>query len=234
MSASRNGSGHDVSAWAGAAHSPQRTVIEGRYARLEPLDLARHAADLHLVAKHPSAAELYRYLPDRAPHDEAELVAWAQRAAASDDPLFFAVVDLATGRVGGRQALMRFDATHGVIEVGNILWGPQIARTRTATEALYLAAAYAFDDLGCRRFEWKCDNRNEPSKRAAERFGFTAEGVFRNHMVVKGHNRDTAWYSMTVEEWPSISAAFGAWLDPSNFDAVGIQKKSLRELRGDW
>lgn len=209
-------------------------MIEGRYARLEPLNPARHVAGLYLVAEHPSAAELYRYLPERPPHDEAELMAWAQRAAASDDPLFFAVVDLATGRVGGRQALMRFDATHGVIEVGNILWGPEIARTRTATEALYLAAAYVFDDLGCRRFEWKCDNRNEPSKRAAERFGFTAEGVFRNHMVVKGHNRDTAWYSMTVEEWRSISAAFGAWLDPSNFDADGIQKKSLREVRGDW
>lgn len=232
MSARRNGSGQDLSTWVGAEHCPQRVVIEGRYAVLEPLNPSRHASGLFLATGQPPADDLYRYLFDTPPRDEAEMVAWAQRWAASDDPLFFAVVDKATGRVGGRQALMRFDAAHGVIEIGSILWGPEIARTRTATEALYLSAAYAFDDLGCRRFEWKCDNSNEPSKRAAERFGFTAEGVFRNHMVVKAQNRDTAWYSMTLDEWPSIAMAFKAWLDPSNFDAGGTQKGSLREFRG--
>jgi RimJ/RimL family protein N-acetyltransferase len=231
MSARLQGSAQDLSAWTGAAQNPQRIVMEGRYVRLEPLDPSRHASDLYLVTAHPTADDLYRYLFEPPPCDEAEVVAWAERSAASDDPLFFVVLDKVTGQVGGRQALMRFDANHGVIEIGNILWGPHIARTRIATEALYLAASYAFDVLGCRRFEWKCDNRNEPSKRAAERFGFTAEGVFRNHMVVKGQNRDTAWFSMTVDEWPWISAAFVAWLDPLNFDADGIQQKPLREFR---
>ena len=128
-------------------------------------------------------------------------------AAGADDPLFFAVIDKATGRAEGRQALMRIDPVHGAIEIGHVLWGPAIARTRVATEALYLSARYVFDDLGYRRFEWKCNDRNQPSKRAALRFGFAFEGVFRQHMVVKGRNRDTAWFSMLDSEWPGLGRA---------------------------
>jgi len=126
---------------------------------------------------------------------------------------------------------MRVDRTHGVIELGNILWNPGIARTRVATEAFYLAAAYVFDELGYRRFEWKCDADNQPSRRAARRFGFSFEGVFRQHMLVKGRNRDTAWFSLLDSEWPSARAALEAWLDPANFFGTGDQLRSLAEIR---
>jgi RimJ/RimL family protein N-acetyltransferase len=146
----------------------------------------------------------------------------------SDDYLFHTVVDRASGRAIGRQSLMRVVPEHGVIEIGNILWGPQMARSRLSTEAFYLAARYCFDTLGYRRFEWKCNDRNEPSKAAALRFGFTFEGLFRQHMVVKGANRDTAWFAMLDHEWPAIRAGFERWLDPSNFDAEGRQRSRLR------
>jgi RimJ/RimL family protein N-acetyltransferase len=152
---------------------------------------------------------------------------WVEAAAAKDDPLFFAVIDDASARVGGRQALMRITPAHGVIEIGHVLWGPAIRRTRAATEALYLAARYVFEELGYRRFEWKCDDRNEPSKAAALRFGFTFEGVFRQHMWTKGESRDTAWFSMLDREWPRRRAAFERWLDPANFDAAGRERAKL-------
>jgi RimJ/RimL family protein N-acetyltransferase len=127
--------------------------------------------------------------------------------------------------------LMRIDAANGVIEIGNIYWGPLVSRKPAATEALFLFASYIFDRLGYRRFEWKCNNRNEPSKRAAERFGFTHEGVFRQHMVVKGENRDTAWYAMIDKDWPAIRAGFEAWLSPENFSGEGQQKRRLEDCR---
>jgi len=145
--------------------------------------------------------------------------------------MFFAVIDSATGRCEGRQALMRITPDHGVIEIGSILWGPDIARTRVATEALFLHAQYVFDRLGYRRFEWKCNERNAPSKRAARRFGFEYEGVFRQHMVAKGQNRDTAWYAMIDCDWPAIRASFERWLEPRNFDQRGRQKARLEDLR---
>jgi RimJ/RimL family protein N-acetyltransferase len=126
---------------------------------------------------------------------------------------------------------MRIDTTHGVIEIGSILWGPAIARSRVATEALYLFARHAFEALGYRRFEWKCHNGNEPSKRAAIRFGFTYEGLFRQHMVVKGENRDTAWYAMIDIDWPLIRAGYERWLDPTNFEEAGQQRRSLASCR---
>ncbi len=222
--------GADLSGWSGAAR-PQRVVLDGFYARLEPLDPARHARDLFRAARAEGAEARHRYLFDAVPADEESFTRWAEGAAASDDPLVFAVIDKATGRAEGRQALMRIDPKHGVVEIGSILWGPAIARTRVATEALHLAAAHVFDTLGYRRFEWKCDDRNVPSKKAAARFGFTFEGVFRCHMVVKGENRDTAWFSIVRPEWPKLSAAFTAWLDPSNFDAAGRQVRRLAEFR---
>ena len=216
----------DLNHWRGAP-APQRIAIAGRYARLEPLDPARHRADLLRSAQEPGAEERFRYLFETPPHDEATFRAWIDKASGSADPLFFAVIDQSTGHAEGRQALMRIDPSHGVIEIGNILWGPAIARTRVATEAVFLAARHVFDDLGYRRFEWKCNDRNLPSKRAAERFGFRYEGLFRQHMVVKGENRDTAWFAITDADWPPIRGAYEVWLSPDNFDAEGRQRARL-------
>ena len=217
----------DLSDWNGVPR-PERVVLQGRYCRLEPLDAARHGADLLASATQPGADDRFRYLFEDAPADAAAFAPWLEKAAASVDPLFLAVVDQATGRAEGRQALMRIDPVHGVIEVGNILWGPAIARSRVATEAIYLTAAYVFDTLGYRRFEWKCNDLNEPSKRAAVRFGFGFEGVFRQHMVAKGRNRDTAWFAMTDGDWARrVRAGYERWLAPENFDATGQQRSRL-------
>ena len=216
----------DLSNWKGVPR-PERAPLEGRYARLEPLDPARHGDDLFASAQQPGADSRFRYLADHAPADRAAFTAWIEKASASTDPLFFAVIDQRTGRAEGRQSFMRIEPAHGVIEIGHILWGPAIARTRVATEALYLFASHAFDRLGYRRFEWKCDNNNLPSKRAAERFGFTFEGVFRQHIVVKGRNRDTAWFAIIDGDWPRLRAGYEAWLRPENFDDAGQQKHKL-------
>ena len=141
------------------------------------------------------------------------------------------MIDQKSGKAEGRQALMRSDPVHGVIEIGSILWGPAIARSQVATEALFLFAQWAFDH-GYRRFEWKCHNENEPSKRAAARFGFTFEGVFRQHMVAKGRNRDTAWFSIIDREWPQLKAGYELWLRPENFDPAGKQIARLRLIEG--
>lgn len=217
----------DLLHWQGVP-APGRVTLEGRYARLEPLDAARHAGDLLASAQEPGGEERFRYLFESAPSDMAEMARWLDTASASSDPLFFAVIDKASGRAEGRQALMRIDTKHGVIEVGSILWGPAMARTRIATEALYLCARYVFDTLGYRRFEWKCNDLNEPSKRAAKRFGFSFEGVFRQHMVAKGRNRDTAWFSIIDAEWPRCRSGYEAWLRPENFDERGQQHDKLR------
>jgi RimJ/RimL family protein N-acetyltransferase len=178
----------------------------------------------------PGAEERFRYLFDT-PSDRAGFDQWIAQAAASEESLFFGVVDSATRRCEGRQALMRITPEHGVIEIGSILWGPAIARTRVATEALFLHARYVFEELGYRRFEWKCNARNEPSMRAALRFGFKYEGTFRQHMVHKGQNRDTAWFGMLDKDWPAIRKGFERWLQPTNFDRRGGQKDRLEDLR---
>ena len=139
------------------------------------------------------------------PESREAFQTWLEKVEASEDPLFFAVIDKASGKIAGRQTLMRIEPAIGVIEIGNIHWGPLMARRPAATEAQFLFARYVFDELGYRRYEWKCNNRNEPSKRAAERFGFTFEGIFRQHMVAKGENRDTAWYSIIDSEWPALA-----------------------------
>ena len=205
---------------------PARVVLEGRYARLEPLAPA-HLDDL-LAAS--ADAKSFDYLFDVPPRDRADLLAWIGQKLKSEDPLFHAVIDKATGVAGGRQTFMRIVPEHGVIEIGNILWGPPIARTRVATEALFLSAKHVFEDLGYRRFEWKCNNLNEPSKAAAKRFGFTFEGVFRQHMWAKDANRDTAWFAMIDKDWPRIRAAYERWLAPSNFDAAGRQRSRLEVI----
>jgi RimJ/RimL family protein N-acetyltransferase len=209
---------------------PGRVTLEGAFCRLEPLDPLRHGDELFAASMAPGAEERFRYLFET-PQDRAGFDGWLTRSAASSDPLFFAVIDASTGRCEGRQALMRIAPEHGVIEIGSILWGPAIARTRVASEALFLFARYAFGALGYRRFEWKCNARNAPSMRAAGRFGFTNEGTFRQHMVVKGENRDTAWFSITDGEWPALGTAFARWLAPANFDERGRQKARLEDLR---
>ncbi len=205
---------------------PERVVLAGRYARLEPLDPDRHGAALHAATFAGDAEARLRYVP-AVPAEPVAYRGWLEALAASEDPLHVAVIDLASGRCEGRQALMRIVPEHGVIEVGHVLWGPAIARTRVATEALALCAGYAFDALGYRRLEWKCDARNAASRHAAARFGFTYEGTFRQHMVTQGRNRDTAWFALLDHEWPSRRAALGAWLDPENFDADGRQRVAL-------
>lgn len=205
---------------------PARSVLEGRYARLEPIG-PQHAETLYAACVGPDNAPRFDYLPDPQPTRIDDIRAWIDKVSASDDPLFFAVVDRASGRCEGRQALMRITPEHGVIELGSIYWGPAIARARVATEAFYLHARHAFDTLGYRRFEWKCNDRNAPSKRAAGRFGFTYEGLFRQHMWVKGASRDSAWYAMIDAEWPAIRSAFERWLDPGNFDPEGRQHNRL-------
>jgi RimJ/RimL family protein N-acetyltransferase len=186
-----------------------------------------HAPALFEASAAPGADERFAYLAERPPASAAEIEAWIAGVASTDDPLFFAVIDRATGRIGGRQSFMRITPEHGVIEIGAILWGPPIARTRVATESLYLSALYAFETLGYRRFEWKCNDLNEPSRRAAIRFGFAYEGRFRQHMWVKGANRDTAWFAMLDTDWPALKAEYERWLDPANFDAAGKQRTAL-------
>lgn len=208
--------------------APERHPIEGRYVTLEPLRAERHGADLFAAATAPGAADRFRWLPEYPPTDFAEFQGWLDRAETSRDPLYFAVIDRATGRAVGRQTLMRIDTANGVIEVGNIHWGPDLARRRGATEALYLFMRHVFDDLGYRRFEWKCNDANVPSKAAALRFGFSAEGVFRQHMIVKGRSRDTAWFSIIDSEWPGMKTAYESWLDQRNFNEAGQQRQRLQ------
>jgi RimJ/RimL family protein N-acetyltransferase len=153
-----------------------------------------------------------------------------KRAAASEDPLFFAILDRASGTAVGYAAYMRIEPAHRVIEVGSILYTSQLQRTPLATEAMYVTARHVFEDLGYRRYEWKCNALNAPSRGAALRFGFTFEGIFRQHMIVKGRNRDTAWFSMLDSEWPARKASFERWLDPSNFGPDGRQKVALSVL----
>jgi RimJ/RimL family protein N-acetyltransferase len=216
--------------WA-PARVPARSAIDGDLVRLEVLDPERHAVSLFTSSHVPGAEDLWQHLPYGPFADQAEFTAWLEQRAASIDPLFYAVVDWESMRALGMASFLRIKPDHGVIEIGHIWFTPELQRTRKATEAIYLLAKTAFDDLGYRRLEWKCDSLNVPSRRAADRFGFTFEGTFRQHMIVKGRNRDTAWFSMTDGEWPSRKAAFEAWLSPDNFDENGRQRRPLAELR---
>jgi RimJ/RimL family protein N-acetyltransferase len=214
------------------ARVPNREPLTGASVRLEPLDPTRHARALFKASHDAGAGEsLFRYLPYGPFVGFDEFKAWLHECAASKDPMFFAIIDLASGSPQGMASFMRMAPEHGVIEIGHIWFAPALQRTRSATEAIYLMARHAFDGLGYRRLEWKCDALNEPSRRAAERFGFTFEGVFRQHLVVKDRNRDSAWFSILDSEWPLIRAGFEAWLAPDNFDADGRQRQSLSAVR---
>jgi RimJ/RimL family protein N-acetyltransferase len=213
------------------ARRPERSELRGTHVLLRPLDPDRDAEALY-AQSHPPAADpgLWAYLPTGPYRDCAELRDALLVAAASDDPLFFTLVTLPANQPAGVASYLRITPEHGVIEIGHIWFGASLRRTTAATEAIYLLATRAFDDLGYRRLEWKCDSLNQASRRAAERFGFRFEGVFRRHMVVKGRNRDTAWFAMTDDEWPAVRAGFRAWLGPDNLDAGGRQRRTLGEL----
>lgn len=211
----------------GPALRPERIVLDGRYCRLEPLDPARHGDHLFAASSVADASARFLYLPVEAPATRAVFDAWIAERAATNEALYFAVIDKATGRAEGRQSLMRIDPANQCIEIGDIYWGPAITGSRVSTEANFLFARYAFEHLGYRRYEWKCNALNAPSRRAALRYGFTYEGHFRRSNIVKGRSRDTSWYSIIAEEWPARRAAYEAWLAPGNFDAQGRQLKPL-------
>jgi len=222
--------GPPVPGWT-ARPMPPATPMAGRFVRVEPLDPARHAHALFEANAADRDASHWTYLFDEKPATPEAYAEWATQKAATRDPMFHAIVDLADGKAAGVAAYMRIERTHGVIEVGHINFAPRLQRTRQATEAIYLMMARAFDELGYRRFEWKCDHLNAPSRAAALRFGFTFEGIFRQAIVYKGRNRDTAWYSIIDTEWPAIKAAYRAWLDPANFGADGRQREALAARR---
>jgi len=206
---------------------PTRKPLAGRYVTLEPLDPQRHGAALFAAGHGPGAESLWTYLP-YGPFESADAMApWLETMARSTDPLAFAIRPVG-GPPQGMCTFLRIAPAAGSIEIGSIWFGPALQRTRAATEAIALLMREAMDGLGYRRLEWKCNALNAASRRAAERFGFRFEGVFRQHMVVKGRNRDTAWFSLLDHEWPAVAAAFDAWLDPDNFDTQGRQIAPLR------
>lgn len=213
------------------APRPERIVHEGRYVRLEPLDPQKHTDDLYIASHGDDKNVIWQYLFEAPFADHAAFKTHIERKAASDDPLFYAIIDKASCKAVGYATLMRIDTAHRVIEVGNIMYGTPLQKTPGATEAQYLLMRYIFDTLGYRRYEWKCNALNAPSRRAADRFGFTFEGIFRQHMIVRGRSRDTAWYSILDSEWPKQKRAFEAWLHPDNFDDKGQQKKNLNAFK---
>ncbi|MCU0648434.1 MAG: GNAT family N-acetyltransferase [Gemmatimonadaceae bacterium] len=208
---------------------PVRVTLDGRYCRLEPLDVERHAAALFAANALDVDGRNWTYLFNGPFETFEPYREWVAQAAAGSDPLFFAIVDVRSGEAVGVASYLRIDPANGVIEVGHINYSPRLQRSPAATEAMYLMARHVFD-LGYRRYEWKCNALNAPSRRAAVRYGFSFEGIFRQAVIVKGRNRDTSWYAMLDADWPGIRAAFEQWLAPENFDAAGTQRVALGTL----
>ncbi|MFO0897830.1 MAG: GNAT family protein [Pirellulales bacterium] len=211
------------------AGTPPRTSLAGAHCRLEPLEPGRHAAPLFAALSAASDQRSWTYLPYGPFADLAAFQAWLERDTGGEDPQFFAIVEAASGQPAGLASYLRITPNVGTIEVGHLHYAPLLQRTPAATEAMYLLMGRAFG-LGYRRYEWKCDALNAPSRAAAERLGFCFEGVFRQATIYKGRSRDTAWYSILDREWPALEQAFRRWLDPSNFDATGRQRLRLSEL----
>ena len=209
--------------------APPRVALAGRYCAVEPLEAARHAEDLFAANAQDAEARMWTYLGYGPFAALGEYRAWVAERSQSADPQFFAVVDRATGRAAGVASYLRIDPPAGSIEVGHIAFAPALQRTRAATEALFLLMRQAFE-LGYRRFEWKCDALNAPSRAAAARLGLTYEGIFRQATVYKRRNRDTAWFAAIDREWPALRAAYEQWLDPANFDEAGRQRARLSDL----
>ncbi len=212
--------------WAGAKR-PVTDTLQGAYCTVERLDAGRHAADLFDAFAEDETGGMWTYLSDGPFGTRAELEAWLAAAAGRTDQIFYAVRDRGTGRAQGFASYLRIQPDHGVVEVGSIAYAPCLQRTPAATEAMVLMMTFAFEDCGYRRYEWKCDALNAASRRAAERLGFTYDGLFRQAVVYRGRNRDTAWYSIVDQDWPALRLAFAAWLAPDNFDAAGRQKRRL-------
>lgn len=209
---------------------PPRTPMEGRTCRLELLDRDKHLSDLYAAFSTDTEGRIWTYLPCGPFDTEADYRAWVEDACFTGDPLFHAIIDLETGKPIGVASYLRIDPKIGSIEVGHINYSPLLQRSVAATEAMYLMMARVFDELGYRRYEWKCDSLNAKSCAAAKRYGFTFEGIFRQCTIYKQRNRDTAWYSILDTEWPALKAAFQTWLDPANFDDDGNQKQALSAL----
>jgi RimJ/RimL family protein N-acetyltransferase len=221
--------GFEVPGWVPVSR-PSRTTLTGRFCRVEPLDAALHVADLHAANSLDTEGRNWTYLPYGPYADLESYRAWVVTVTQQDDPLFYAIVDLATGKAVGVATLMRIDPAMGVIETGHLNYSPRLQRHPAATEAMFLMMRYVFDELGYRRYEWKCHALNEPSSAAAVRLGFIYEGCFRQAVVTKGRNRDSLWYSIIDREWPALKAAYLAWLAPANFDEQGKQRTSLGHL----
>jgi RimJ/RimL family protein N-acetyltransferase len=208
---------------------PPRQAIEGRWCRLEPLNPDRHAADLFSAASPDQEGRIWTYMAYGPFHSLADYRAWIEATCLGDDPMFFAICRKADGKPLGVASYLRIAPQSGSIEVGHLVFTPELKRTPIATEAMYLMMKRAFE-LGYRRYEWKCDSLNAASRAAAQRLGLSYEGIFRQATVYKGRNRDTAWYAATDAEWPELQQAYLTWLDPNNFDADGKQRKRLSEL----
>lgn len=213
-----------------ASPRPRRVTLPGRVVSLVPLDALEHLNSLWAASGGPKNEHLWTYMFEDHFQNKASFESYLQRMEESNDPLYFSIIDNASGDAMGWAAYMRMEPLQRVLEVGSIMFSPRLQRTVGATEAMYIMAKHAFDDMNYRRYEWKCDALNMPSRRAALRLGFTYEGLFRQHMIVKGRNRDTTWYSMLDSEWPARKRALEQWLDPANFDATGKQRMSLSEL----
>lgn len=212
-----------------ATQPPGRVTLAGRYVTLIPLDVAAHGEALWNGVN--GNDHLWAYLFAGPFGDRGGFDLYVQKCSSTEDPLFLAILDNASGQAIGIASYMRIDPIHRVIEVGGILYTPALQQTRGATEAMYLMARHIFEELSYRRYEWKCNSLNAPSRKAALRLGFRYEGIFRQHMIAKGRNRDSAWFSMLDSEWPACKAAFEKWLDPANFDAEGRQRVGLAVLR---
>jgi RimJ/RimL family protein N-acetyltransferase len=210
---------------------PARIEMQGRYVALEPQDAEKHAEEL-FKAGHDSAEalEIWNYLTYGPWPDPESYRATLRTQSASFDPIFYTIRSMTSGRACGQASFLDIHAQNGVIEIGHIWFGPDLQRTSGATEALFLMLCHAMDDLGYRRMQWRCNSLNQKSRHAARRLGFRFEGIFYNHLIFKGRNRDTAWYSILDDEWPEVRTIIANWLDPSNFDADGRARSSLHEL----
>ncbi len=218
--------GYPVGNWRPTARPTHKPLV-GRFCYLEPLDINRHSADLYAAFSKDTDHHNWTYLPYGPFNGFAKFEAWLKEVGNGEDPFFYAIVNAKTKQAVGLASYLRINPADGVIEVGHIHYSPLIQRSSIATEAMFLMMRQVFDELGYRRYEWKCDALNAPSRKAALRLGFRFEGIFRQLTMYKGRNRDTAWYAIIDKEWPSIRSAYQSWLDPKNFDRTGNQQISL-------
>lgn len=222
--------GRPLARWS-ARPTPARVTIDGRFCRLEPLNAERHADDLYSAYRLASDDRDWTYMAVGPFGSHGDYHRYVATVTQAEDPLHYAVIDFRSGLAVGTLSLMRQDPSNGIVEVGNVMFSPLLKQTPVSTEAQFLLMSYVFGQLGYRRYEWKCDSLNAPSRKAAERLGFTYEGTFRQALVYKGRNRDTAWYSIVDAEWPQLKTSFQQWLSPENFDADGRQRRPLAAIR---